>query len=151
MTIVLITGSARGLGREVARDMAARGHDVIISARDPAAAARTAAELGDGVRALPVGLDIADPASVKAVAARLDALDVLINNAAADVDWSETASGADLDGTQGVLEINLFGAWRLTQALLPLLRSSAAGRVVNVSSTAGSHGDTEFGQAARGG
>jgi NAD(P)-dependent dehydrogenase (short-subunit alcohol dehydrogenase family) len=50
-----------------------------------------------------------------------------------------------------VLEVNLFGAWRLTQALLPLLRESPAGRVVNVSSGAGSHGDPDFGLAVRGG
>jgi NAD(P)-dependent dehydrogenase (short-subunit alcohol dehydrogenase family) len=73
------------------------------------------------------------------------------NNAAAVVDWSETATRADLDAARRVVETNLFGAWRLTQALLPLLLRSASPRVVNVSSGAGSHGDDAFGLTARGG
>jgi NAD(P)-dependent dehydrogenase (short-subunit alcohol dehydrogenase family) len=78
-------------------------------------------------------------------------LDVLVNNAAAYVDWTETASGADLEGAHRVVEVNLFGAWRLTQALLPLLRRSPSPRIVNVSSGAGSHEDSAFGLRARGG
>ncbi len=149
--MVLVTGAAHGLGREVARQLAARGRRVVIAARDAEAAAATAKELGDGVSALPVGLDITDPASVQATAASLTRLDVLVNNAAAYVDWTETASGADLDAARGVLETNLFGAWRLTQALLPLLLRSPSPRIVNVSSGAGSHEDPAFGLRARGG
>jgi NAD(P)-dependent dehydrogenase (short-subunit alcohol dehydrogenase family) len=105
---------------------------------------------------LPVaGLDITDPAAVTAAAEALATepgrLDVLVNNAAAYVDWSETASGADLDAARAVMETNLFGAWRMIQAFLPLLRVAPAPRIVNVSSGAGAHGDTAFGLAARGG
>jgi NAD(P)-dependent dehydrogenase (short-subunit alcohol dehydrogenase family) len=107
------------------------------------------------VRALPVDLDVADDASVQEAAVALERdpgrLDVLINNAAAYVDWSETASGADLVAARKVLEVNLFGPWRLTNALLPLLRQSPHPRIVNVSSGAGSHGDDQFGLAERGG
>lgn len=153
--VALVTGAAHGLGREVARRLAEQGHRVVISARDPGAAAQTAAELADTVSALPVGLDVADDASVRAAAEALaddpGRLDVLVNNAAAYVDWTETATGADLAAAHDVLETNLFGAWRLTQALLPLLRQSSAPRVVNVSSGAGSHGDGAFGLQARGG
>jgi NAD(P)-dependent dehydrogenase (short-subunit alcohol dehydrogenase family) len=78
-------------------------------------------------------------------------LDVLVNNAAAYVDWTETASGAELAAAHKVLEVNLFGPWRLTQALLALLRQSPHPRVVNVSSGAGSHGDDQFGLTKRGG
>ncbi|MCD0485095.1 SDR family NAD(P)-dependent oxidoreductase [Streptacidiphilus sp. ASG 303] len=151
--VALVTGGARGLGLEVARQLAATGADVLIAARDPRAAAAAAGP--DGVRALPVPLDVADPASVAAAAAVLaeepGRLDVLVNNAAAYVDWSETAAGADLEAARGVLEVNLLGAWRLTQALLPLLRTSPHPRVVNVSSGAGSHADPAFGLTARGG
>ena len=91
MSIVLITGAAHGLGLEVARQLGADGHEVLVAARDPQAAS-TAAEGLTGVRALPVPLDVADPASVAAAAAAIDALDVLVNNAAAYVDWTETAS-----------------------------------------------------------
>lgn len=153
--VVLITGATQGLGREVARQLAASGHQVIISGRDASRAAGAAAELGTGVSALPVGLDVSDQASVNSAAQAITdspgRLDVLINNAAAYVDLTETATGADLDAAHQVMDINLFGAWRLTQTLLPLLRRSPAPRIVNVSSGAGSHEDPAFGLRARGG
>ncbi|WP_433364532.1 SDR family NAD(P)-dependent oxidoreductase [Actinoplanes sp. CA-142083] len=153
--VALVTGAAHGLGLEVARQLAVAGQHVIISARDPAAAAAAADRLGPDVAALPVGLDITDPDDVRAAAAALTAtpgrLDVLVNNAAAYVDWTGTAAGADLDAVRQVMETNLFGAWRLTQALLDLLRRSPAPRIVNVSSGAGSHGDHAFGLTSRGG
>jgi NAD(P)-dependent dehydrogenase (short-subunit alcohol dehydrogenase family) len=149
MSVVLVTGAARGLGREVGRQLAAAGHDVILGARRPDAAEQAAAEVG--ARALPSGLDITDPASVTAAAGELTELDVLVNNAAAYVDWTETVSAADLQAARQVMETNLYGPWRLTQALLPVLRRSAAARIVNVSSGAGSHADPAFGLSARGG
>jgi NAD(P)-dependent dehydrogenase (short-subunit alcohol dehydrogenase family) len=156
-SVVLITGATRGLGEEVTRQLAGRGATVLISGRDPAQAAETAARLapaGD-VRALPVGLDVTDDESVQAAAEALrrhpGRLDVLINNAAAYVDWAETASAADLEASQRVMATNLYGAWRVTQAVLPLLRESPHPRIVNVSSGAGSHGDGQFGLARRGG
>ena len=78
-------------------------------------------------------------------------LDVLINNAAAYVDWSETASAADLDRSRLVMDVNLYGTWRMTQTMVPLLRASEHPRVVNVASGAGPHGDAVYGLAARGG
>jgi NAD(P)-dependent dehydrogenase (short-subunit alcohol dehydrogenase family) len=105
-TVALITGATHGLGTEVARQLAQRGATVLVSGRDAAKAAATAEQLrpaGD-VRALPVALDVTGAASVAAVAAALrddpGRLDVLINNAAAYVDWAETATGADLDAAQ---------------------------------------------------
>ncbi|MQA32764.1 SDR family NAD(P)-dependent oxidoreductase [Modestobacter roseus] len=153
--VALVTGAARGLGREVCRQLADRGLRVLLAARDRAAADEAATDLGGGVRPLPVALDVTDPGSVAAAAATISRdpgrLDVLVNNAAAFVDWSETASGADLDRAREVLETNLLGTWRVTQALLPLLSASPAPRVVNVSSGAGSHGDDAFGLRARDG
>lgn len=94
-------------------------------------------------------IDVDEDASVRALAKAVEAefgrLDVLVNNAAAFVDWSEVASTADLAAVHTVLETNVFGAWRTIQAFLPLLRKSAHARIVNVSSGAGSHGDTQFG------
>ena len=152
---VLITGGARGIGREVARQLAAEGAEVHISARDPALAATAAAELGGSTRALGRPFDIGDDASVregaKAFTGEPGRLDVLVNNAAAYVDWSETATGADLAAATQVLQTNLLGAWRTTQAFLPLLRRSEHPRVVIVSSGAGSHGDEQFGLTRRGG
>jgi NAD(P)-dependent dehydrogenase (short-subunit alcohol dehydrogenase family) len=153
--VVLVTGAAHGLGREVARQLAATGRQVVITARDAEQAGRAAGELGPRVSALPVGLDVTDPvnvaAAVEALISSSGRLDVLVNNAAAYVDWTETATEANLDDAHQVMETNLFGAWRLTQALLPLLRQSPAPRIVNVSSGAGSHDDQAFGLRSRGG
>ena len=156
-TVVLITGATRGLGREVTCQLAARGATVFVSARDPDQAAKTADELGDAgdVRALPLGLDVNEELAVRETAAALQRdpgrLDVLINNAAAYVDWAELASAADLNASERVLSTNLFGPWRTIQAMLPLLRESPHPRIVNVSSGAGSHGDERFGLTRRGG
>jgi NAD(P)-dependent dehydrogenase (short-subunit alcohol dehydrogenase family) len=117
----------------------------------------TAAELGQAgdVRALSVGLDVNEEPALRETAAALrrdpGRLDVLINNAAAYVDWTELATAADLSASENVLSTNLFGPWRTIQALLPLLRESPHPRIVNVSSGAGSHGDEQFGLTRRGG
>ena len=155
--VVLITGAGRGLGFEVARQLAAAGAHVLVSARQQESAQAAAAELASvgEVHAVPVDLDVADPQAGGATAAALRAnpgrLDVLINNAAAYVDWAELASNANLELAERVMATNLFGAWRLTQALLPLLRESDHPRIVNVSSGAGSHEDPQFGLTRRGG
>ena len=153
----LITGSAGGLGRAVGEALARRGATVLLSARDPAkaaaAAARPAGEGAGALRSLPADLDVADAGSVdaaaRAVADLTGRLDVLVNNAAAYVDWGETATGADLAASRAVMETNLYGTWRMIQAFLPLLRRSDHPRIVNVASGAGSHGDTQYGLAAR--
>ncbi|WP_020144479.1 SDR family NAD(P)-dependent oxidoreductase [Terracoccus sp. 273MFTsu3.1] len=158
--VALVTGATRGIGREVVAQLGRGGFTVIATGRSDAdamsaAAGVVAADPGADVRALGLDLDVADAASVallpdavRRVAGRLD---VLVNNAAAFVDWDELGSDADLELARSVMETNLFGAWRVTQALLPLLRESAHARVVNVSSGAGSHGDEAFGLARRSG
>lgn len=102
-----------------------------------------------------VRLDVVDPDSIASAAGRVEAeigrLDVLVNNAAAYVDWMQTPSGAELDETRAVMEVNLYGPWRMVQSFLLLLRLSEHPRVVNVASGAGSHGQPAFGLAAPGG
>ncbi|HEY7722756.1 MAG TPA: SDR family NAD(P)-dependent oxidoreductase [Pedococcus sp.] len=151
--VALVTGAARGIGHEVARQLAARGWLVLLSARRAEAAVEAAGSVAGSVR--PLALDTTSPDGVARAMAEVEAdpgrLDVLVNNAAAFVDWSETASTADLDAARAVLDTNLFGTWRVTQAALPLLRASAHPRVVVVGSGAGSHADPAFGLTARGG
>jgi len=145
--VVLVTGAAKGIGREVARVLAERGESVIVSARDGAWARQVADEIG----ARSIELDVTDDASVAAAAQAIGELDVLVNNAAAYVDWTELASAADLGTARAVLDTNLLGSWRVTQAMLPLLRRSAHPRIVMVSSGGGSHADEQFGLTRRGG
>jgi NAD(P)-dependent dehydrogenase (short-subunit alcohol dehydrogenase family) len=152
--VALVTGASRGIGEQVARQLAEAGHRILVTGRDVAAAAAVADSLpGQGHRSLR--LDVTDAADVDRVAAEVTdtegRLDVLINNAAAYVDWNEAASSADLDAARAVMETNLFGPWHLMQAFLPLLRHSPHPRLVNVASGAGSHGDEQFGLARRGG
>lgn len=147
-TIALVTGANKGIGREIAGQLAALGHTVVLAARDPELGAKAAAELrADGHHADSVVLDVTDPASASAAAATVEArygrLDVLVNNAAvsgppgADL-AGQLPSTADLDVLRFIFETNVFGVVTATNALLPLLRRSAAPRIVNVSSSVGS-------------
>lgn len=150
--VALVTGANRGIGLEVARQLAQQGMTVLVTARDFDKAGAAAEQLkADGLAAVPMGVDVADDRSVRQLAVVVEAefgwLDVLVNNAAAYVDWTEMPSTADLADLQRVLETNLFGAWRMIQAFLPLLRRSEHARIVNVSSGAGSHGEAQFGLA----
>jgi NAD(P)-dependent dehydrogenase (short-subunit alcohol dehydrogenase family) len=143
--VALVTGAARGIGREVARQLAERGHAVIVTARDGAKAAAAAEEI-DGT-AIPLELDVADPASVEAMATSVrespGRLDVLVNNAGVVLDGGVSGTEPDFEAIQATLDTNFFGAYRVTAALLPLLRESAHPRIVNVSSGMG--GVTEMG------
>ncbi|MCX4423210.1 SDR family NAD(P)-dependent oxidoreductase [Streptomyces mirabilis] len=130
--IALVTGANRGIGREVARQLAVAGHTVFLTARSAEAAAQAARAAGPDAH--PLRLDVTSEADITAVARDLTALDVLVNNAAITYDTWQRATDADLDVVREAAETNLYGPWRLTQALLPLLRASAHPRVVNVSS-----------------
>jgi NAD(P)-dependent dehydrogenase (short-subunit alcohol dehydrogenase family) len=141
--VALVTGANRGIGRETARQLAERGYDVIVSARD-SGKAREAAEAVGG---RPLELDVSDTGSIERAAAELSrepgTLDVLVNNAGVGTDWGVAGAEPDFDAIQRALDTNFFGAYRLTVALLPLLRESEHPRVVNVSSGMG--GITEMG------
>jgi len=135
--IALVTGANRGLGRETARQLAERGYEVIASARDATKAREAAGAIGGR----PLELDMADPASIERAAAGVaqdpGALDVLVNNAGIGSDFGVAGVEPDFDAIQRALDTNFFGAYRLTVALLPLLRKSEHPRVVNVSSGMG--------------
>ena len=104
------------------RQLSQRGYDVLLGARDPAKGARAARQVGGDIS--PGRLDVADPESVQAATAGIDRLDVLVNNAAILYDTWQRGIDADLDQVREALETNLLGAWRVTQAVLPLLRAS---------------------------
>lgn len=150
--LALVTGAAAGLGLEIARGLASAGHRVFLSARDlPRATAAAAPLRAAGLDVVPLALDVADAASIRAaataVAREARALDVLVNNAGVLLDEAETALTVPLDVVRATFEVDVLGPWAVTQAFAPLLRAAAAGRVVNVSSTAGSLTDLAAGAA----
>lgn len=138
--VAVVTGGARGIGVEVCRQLADAGLEVWCTARSQAAAERVASSLGERVRG--AALDVADEGSVRALAARLERVEVVVNNAAIDYDTDQRAVDADLERVHRALETNLFGAWRVARAFAPHLRAAGRrGRLVNVSSAAGQIGD----------
>lgn len=140
MKTALITGAYRGLGLETARQLAARGFQVVITARDLEKATAAAAGLPNA-RALQ--LDINDEASVARAAAAVPELDVLINNAAILEAGDEDVLRIPLEIVERTLINNTVGALRVAQAFVPHLLRSKAGRIVNVSSGGGQLGDDE--------
>jgi NAD(P)-dependent dehydrogenase (short-subunit alcohol dehydrogenase family) len=141
--VAVVTGANRGIGLEVCRQLADRGYAAVLGSRSAergAAAARRLGDEGRGVHACQ--LDVADTESVERaagwVARTFGRCDALINNAAIEYDTDALAATADLERVHQAMETNLFGAWRTTLALLPLLRRATHPRIVNVSSEAGS-------------
>ncbi len=108
-----------------------------------------------GLDVHPYPLDVTSSESVKELFRFIELeygrLDILVNNAAGVAPFGEMAATADLDTAGEVMATTLLGNWRMCQAMLPLLRRSPAGRIVNVSSGAGSHGDSVFGLTTRNG
>ncbi|MET0424864.1 MAG: SDR family oxidoreductase [Actinoplanes sp.] len=135
--IALVTGGNRGIGRAVAAELHSRGLRVIVTARTPEEATRTAAELGDGAAGLR--LDVTRPDSVREVAAAAGRVDVLVSNAGVLLeDGAGDPLTVGLDVVQRTLEVNLLGAWRTAQAFVPAMVDRGWGRVVFVSSGTGS-------------
>jgi NAD(P)-dependent dehydrogenase (short-subunit alcohol dehydrogenase family) len=148
--IALITGANRGLGFAAARALAAAGHTVIIAGRDESRVRDAAAQLeAAGLAAEWLVLDVTSLPQVlhaaEQVRSRHGRLDILINNAG--ILPEATAAGqyefADPAAFQQTVQTNLTGPAWVIEAFLPLLRNSAAGRVVNVSSTTGSLADQD--------
>ena len=138
--VALVTGANRGIGLEVCRQLLDHGYRVVLGSRDLEAGRLDLLYLSP--ERLVCRLDVTDDASVAAavdvVTNAHGGLDVLVNNAAIDYDTDARASSADLTRVERTLQTNLLGAWRVTLAFLPLLRASAQGRIVNVSSESGS-------------
>jgi NAD(P)-dependent dehydrogenase (short-subunit alcohol dehydrogenase family) len=139
--VAVVSGGNRGIGLEVVRRLAGMGWEVILGARDPERG--ETARRGLGARSVTVlPLDVADPEAAPrlaaAVGARFGRCDVLINNAAVHYDDWEAATRVDFRIVREAFEVNVFGAWRLAAALVPLMRAQRYGRIVNVSSEAGS-------------
>jgi len=141
--VALVTGANKGIGFQIARQLAEAGIVVVIGARDTGRG-RAAAEAlaADGLNARSVELGVTDPASIKAAANVIDAehgmLDILVNNAGIVDERDGPPSLAAAEAVRRVMETNFIGALNVTQTMLPLLRRSQAARIVNLSSSLGS-------------
>ncbi|MGW5697723.1 SDR family oxidoreductase [Streptomyces asiaticus] len=131
----LVTGANKGIGKEIARQLAAEGLTVHVGSRDAERGRRAAEEIGGDAR--PMVLDVTDADSIATAAAQLERLDILVNNAGIMVGGA-TAPEADLEDFRRTYETNVFGVLAVTNAFLPALRRSDAPRIVNVSSGTGS-------------
>jgi NAD(P)-dependent dehydrogenase (short-subunit alcohol dehydrogenase family) len=135
----LVTGANKGIGFEIARLLGERGITAIIGARNLDRGRAAAGKLGQPF----VQLDVTDPASVQAAARWIEGeygkLDILVNNAGIAVPEEDGRPGStSLEDLRRVYETNVFGVVTVTNAMLPLLRKSPAGRIVNQSSERGS-------------
>jgi len=140
--VAIVTGANRGIGLEVTRQLADLGYTVVLGSRDLGKGEAAAKKLKVGDRVMARRLDVTEQSTIDRlrdeIATTFGSVHVLVNNAAIHYDTWENAADADLRTVQEALDTNLFGAWRTCQAFIPLLRKSKHGRIVNVSSEAGS-------------
>ncbi|HEX5228938.1 MAG TPA: SDR family oxidoreductase [Bryobacteraceae bacterium] len=140
--VALISGANKGIGFEIARGLGAKKIRVLVGARDSARGEAAAAKLkAEGADAKFVQLDVTDRGTIQRAAEQIGKdfgrLDILINNAGIG-EWGAQPSTVDLAKVREIYETNIFGPIAMIQAMLPLLKKSKHGRVVNVTSSLGS-------------
>ncbi|MBL0748277.1 SDR family NAD(P)-dependent oxidoreductase [Nocardioides baculatus] len=140
----LVTGANKGIGHEIAAGLARRGFRVAVGARDTSRREEAVDKLrAEGLDVFGVALDVTSDDSVAAAASAIAAeggLDVLVNNAAITGGTPQEPSRVSATQVLEVVDTNVVGVIRVTNAMLPMLRESASPRIVNVSSTVGSLG-----------
>ncbi len=139
--VALVTGANKGIGKEIARGLARKGMTVLLGARNPERGRQAARELTADGEVIFIQLDVTHEESVNAavqeIEKRYGKLDVLVNNAGVGAARSKPGE-VTTEQIRKVYETNVFGVVTVTHAILPLLRKSPAGRIVNISSLRGS-------------
>jgi NAD(P)-dependent dehydrogenase (short-subunit alcohol dehydrogenase family) len=140
--VALVTGANKGIGFATARQLAQNGAIVLVGARDKIRGLDAAEALvREGLNAKWLALDVTDPGSIDSAVAEVERnfgkLDVLINNAGIGL-ASGTPSNSEVQALRSTFETNFFGAFAVLKGFVPLIRSAAAGRIVNVSCQLGS-------------
>ena len=142
--IAMVTGAARGLGFEISRQLGEKGYVVYLGSRDLKSGRAKAQSLIDaGIEAQAVELDVGNADSINSATEylnkELDHLDVFVNNAGTfEEEWGTMPSELDLVDLKRTFDVNFFGPFLLLRSLLPLIRKSEGGRIVNISSDMGS-------------
>ncbi|KUJ59905.1 dehydrogenase [Flavobacteriaceae bacterium CRH] len=148
--VALVTGANKGLGQQIAKELVSHGYLVLLGSRNFDNGKKAAEEIGEG--AYPIQLDVTEAQSINAAAERITnefgRLDLLVNNAAIgqsgrystvpEILEASKASVASLEEIRILFETNVLGVLAVTQAMLPLIRLSTSGRILNISSAAGS-------------
>jgi NAD(P)-dependent dehydrogenase (short-subunit alcohol dehydrogenase family) len=140
--VSLVTGANRGIGLEIARQLAQSGNRVIVGARNIAQGEAAARMLSsNGAKVFSAELDVTNETAIEKLVHKISSevgrLDILVNNAGILIDESDLPSETKPKTVRTTLETNLLGPWRLCQALIPLMKRNDYGRIVNVSSGAG--------------
>ena len=141
--IALVTGANKGIGLEIARQLGQAGFTVFLGARNAALGEAAAAKLrANSLDVRCVELDLGNASTIAAAAKTIEALggrlDVLVNNAGIADGADGPPSTANIDAVRRVMETNFVGTLAVTQAMLPLLKTAPAARIVNLSSGLGS-------------
>ena len=150
--IALVTGANKGIGYEVARQLAKAGCTVLLGAREASRGQEAASKLqGEKLDVRAVAIDLLNRDTLASAAASIEAefgrLDILVNNAGIAAPNDGPPGTASLEAVESSMRTNFIGAVAVTQAMLPLLRKAPAARIVNVSSGLGSltlHGDPDW-------
>jgi NAD(P)-dependent dehydrogenase (short-subunit alcohol dehydrogenase family) len=136
--VALVTGGNKGLGLEIVSELAKKGYTVLLGAREDKGKAPAEKLVKDGFDVIPVKLDVTSAQDIANIAAMIEKkfgkLDALVNNAGVMAE-REDSTAEELRET---FEANVIGPYELTRHLLPLLKKSKGGRVVNQSSILGS-------------
>lgn len=145
--VALVTGANKGLGFEISRQLAKLGITVVMGTRSEEKGSAAVERLRtEGLNVHLVKLDVTNSDNIEALPKFLQEkfgrLDILVNNAGVLLDWGTKPSELNLDILRQTFETNFFGAFAITKAVLPLIRQSDAGRIVNISSHLGSLTDT---------
>jgi NAD(P)-dependent dehydrogenase (short-subunit alcohol dehydrogenase family) len=138
----IVTGAGGGIGREIARRLTREGMVIAVLDRDSAAAEAAAAEIGG----LALAADVTSPEEVSlavdTVLARLQRIDVLVNNAG--IAWMGPAMDMPIEALQAMLRVNVEGVFIVSRAVLPHMMASRSGSIVNLASWAGKTGNANF-------
>lgn len=137
---IIVTGGNRGIGKEICRQLVKHGHEVFLTARSTEKGEDAALEVGAKFRLLDMAIEDNIEEFVFRFKEEVGAVDVLINNAGILIDDGTDVLNIDREKVTQTMDTNVYGPWKLTQELMPLLEKSHDGRVINVSSGMGAIG-----------